>query len=573
MNTAISLYYPIAFALSVLLTGCYALIWKKHDDIHITLVFVLIPISNLGNLLLAMAESREAALIANKIYYVGGSYLQLVLLLAIFSLCRIRLNRAMRMLLLTLSTLVFAGSLTIGGNPWFYRSVTFERVNGIGILRKQYGPLHAVFYAMIFLYFLLSIGAIVYSLIRKNQISRKILILLFLPEAVCVAAFFVGRRLIPEIELIPAAYVFAQIVYLAITWRLNRYDVTGTVIESMAETGDTGFITFDRNMHYLGSNRTARKILPALNDLTVDLSLNRSRSMAELLLPWLKQYQETPEDPARNTHLLPKEEKYYRFTVGPLKRGKANDGYRMIITDDTQDQEHIRLLDQFNQQLTRQVEEKTEHIRKMNDNLVLSMAVMVESRDNSTGGHIRRTSDVVRMLLDVMRKNPPPGYDLTEDFCRRLIKAAPMHDLGKIAVDDEILRKPGRFEPWEYEKMKAHAAEGGRIVHEILKDTDDDAFHRLAENVARHHHERWDGSGYPDGLKGAEIPPEARIMAIADVYDALVSKRVYKDKMSFEKADAIMLEGMGSQFDPALRETYQAARPALEDYYRQHETA
>ena len=108
-------------------------------------------------------------------------------------------------------------------------------------------------------------------------------------------------------------------------------------------------------------------------------------------------------------------------------------------------------------------------------------------------------------------------YDLTEDFCRRLIKAAPMPDLGKIAVDDEILRKPGRFEPWEYEKMKAHAAEGGRIVHEILKDTDDDAFHLLAENVARHHHERWDGSGYPDGLKGAEIPPEARIMAIADV--------------------------------------------------------
>jgi hypothetical protein len=88
------------------------------------------------------------------------------------------------------------------------------------------------------------------------------------------------------------------------------------------------------------------------------------------------------------------------------------------------------------------------------------------------------------MLLDVMRKNPPPGYDLTEDFCRRLIKAAPMHDLGKIAVDDEILRKPGRFEPWEYEKMKAHAAEGGRIVHEILKDTDDDADDKATDRTS-----------------------------------------------------------------------------------------
>ena len=142
-----------------------------------------------------------------------------------------------------------------------------------------------------------------------------------------------------------------------------------------------------------------------------------------------------------------------------------------------------------------------------------------------------------------------------------------MHDLGKIAVDDEILRKPGRFTPEEFEIMKTHAAEGARIVHEILKSTDDYEFHLLAENVAHYHHERWDGSGYPEGLKGREIPPEARIMAIADVYDALVSKRVYKEEFSFEKADSIIMEGMGTQFDPALRAAYEAARPGLEAYY------
>ena len=115
--------------------------------------------------------------------------------------------------------------------------------------------------------------------------------------------------------------------------------------------------------------------------------------------------------------------------------------------------------------------------------------------------------------------------------------------------------------------MKAHAAEGARIVHEILKGTDDVAFHHLAENVAHYHHERWDGSGYPMHLKGEQIPPEARIMAVADVYDALVSKRVYKDKMSFEQANSIIMDGMGSQFDSALKEAYLAARPALEAYY------
>ena len=144
-----------------------------------------------------------------------------------------------------------------------------------------------------------------------------------------------------------------------------------------------------------------------------------------------------------------------------------------------------------------------------------------------------------------------------------------MHDLGKIAVDDAILRKPGRFTPEEFEVMKTHAAEGARIVHEILSGTDDYEFHIIAENVAHYHHERWDGSGYPEGLSGEDIPLEARIMAIADVYDALVSKRVYKEAMSFEKADSIIMEGMGSQFDKSLEPYYLRARQHLERYYRE----
>ena len=175
---------------------------------------------------------------------------------------------------------------------------------------------------------------------------------------------------------------------------------------------------------------------------------------------------------------------------------------------------------------------------------------------------------VVRILTEAIRKGYyKEGIELTDEFYRNIIKAAPMHDLGKIAVDDAILRKPGRFTPEEYEKMKTHSAEGARIVHEILKDTDDEAFRVIAENMAHYHHERWDGSGYPDGLRGEEIPFEARIMAVADVYDALVSKRIYKDSYSFEKANNIIMEGMGSQFDPSLKRCYERSRPALERFY------
>ena len=220
----------------------------------------------------------------------------------------------------------------------------------------------------------------------------------------------------------------------------------------------------------------------------------------------------------------------------------------------------------YNDELQKDVEAKTEKIVALHEQFVLGMATMVESRDNSTGSHIMRTSTGVRILIEEIRKDN--SLHLSDAFCEKVIKAAPMHDLGKIAVDDAILRKPGRFTPEEYAVMKKHAAEGLRIVHQILKDTDDAEFRQIAENIAHYHHERVDGTGYPEQLKGDEIPLEARIMAIADVYDALVSKRAYKDCFSFEKANQIIMEGMGTQFDPDLKKYYEAARPKLEAYYK-----
>ena len=175
----------------------------------------------------------------------------------------------------------------------------------------------------------------------------------------------------------------------------------------------------------------------------------------------------------------------------------------------------------------------------------------------------------MRILIDEIKKEGE--LKLSDEFCKCIIKAAPMHDIGKIAVDDVILRKPGRFTDEEFKKMQIHSAEGARIVHEILKETDDETFKKIAENVAHYHHERWDGSGYPEKLKGEEIPLEARIMAIADVYDALVSKRVYKESMSYQEADRIIMEGMGTQFDDRLKKYYEKARPRLEAYYSTQE--
>ena len=196
----------------------------------------------------------------------------------------------------------------------------------------------------------------------------------------------------------------------------------------------------------------------------------------------------------------------------------------------------------------------------------MGMATMVESRDNSTGGHILRTSDCMKIFAEELIKHPELSV-CTPEFCRLLIKAAPMHDLGKIAIDDSILRKPGIFTDEERNIMKRHAAEGAVIVGKVLSQINDENFKIIAKNVAHYHHEKWDGTGYPEQLSGTAIPLEARIMALADVFDALVSKRCYKEAKSFDEAFEIIRNDLGHHFDPVIGEIFITCRPKLEEYY------
>ena len=538
-------YYEILFGLSIVLTLIYLAIWHKHFDVHITLIFAFIPIANLGYAILAHSRNLDTALAAIKVTYIGGCFLALFICQSIFSLCHINLKRWMSAGLTILSMISFSFVLSIGNSPYFYKTVSFEMHDGVGVLVKEYGFLHTIFYVMVAVYFVISLSTLVYSFTKKKDVSNQVVILMAVPEVIAIIAYF-GARLFPHnVEPLPVAYNFAQLFFLFIVKDMCLYDVSETHLDSINETGNSGFISFDFKDRYLGSNVAARKFFPELAEVKVGTPAEESPFLKEQALNRLQGFRENEENDtsfySRNGHT-------YIFDVDYLYDGKKKRGLRIFVTDDTKNQEYIALINRFNTTLKEEVDEKTAHIAEMHDKLILSMATLVESRDNSTGGHIKRTSQGVRILVDEMMKRNK--LHLTQEFRRAIIKAAPMHDLGKIAVDDAILRKPGRFEPWEYEQMKKHAAEGGRVIHQILEGTDDEYFRKIAENVANYHHERWDGSGYPEGLSGLAIPLEARIMAIADVYDALVSKRGYKESMSFEEADRIIMEGMGKHFDP-----------------------
>ncbi|MBQ1849411.1 MAG: HD domain-containing protein [Lachnospiraceae bacterium] len=565
----IFLFYGGMFIASLICTAIYIYMWHRHFDVNLTMIFTLVPITCLGYALYALSENLREAVLANKIVYIGGCFLQLFVLFCILHLCQIQLKRWLRMTLFLACALIYGCVLTVGYTQTFYKSVTYETTENYFFLVKEYGPMHTVFYGMVVLFFLAGLFAIVYSYLAKSQIPRVVLYLLVLPDVICMASFFGGRRIIQYVDFLPLGYVLAQITFLMIAYRVNLYNISDTVIDSMVREQQIGYVSFDFKYRYLGSNDVAKKIMPELETKAVD-EMFGYREAERKIRHFLDSFQ-TSE--ANNTfaHTVkgdsgdPEDERIYAVKVGYLYDGAHKRGFIITFTDDTANRKYIRLLDGYNEKLQQEVEEKTRHIVDMHDNLIMSLAMMVESRDNSTGGHIKRTSDGIRILMDEIMKEEK--YDFSMEFCKNIIKAAPMHDLGKIAVDDAVLRKPGKFTDEEYEKMKLHAAEGARVIHEILRNTDDEAFKTVAENVAHYHHERWDGSGYPEGLSGEQIPIEARIMAIADVYDALVSKRVYKEAFDFEKANRIILEGMGTQFDPNLQSAYEKARPRLEAYY------
>ncbi|MDR1059116.1 MAG: response regulator [Treponema sp.] len=215
-----------------------------------------------------------------------------------------------------------------------------------------------------------------------------------------------------------------------------------------------------------------------------------------------------------------------------------------------------RELKNFNDNLQRMVEEKTKTVLELQDAILKTMADMVESRDDITGGHIERTRRGVGRLVEALRDHAVFGAEVGEWDIKLLLQSSQLHDVGKIAISDRILRKPGRLDSEEFEEMKKHAAFGVQIIEKIEASTSASDFLKYAKIFAGTHHEKWDGSGYPNKLAGEDIPLQGRIMALADVYDALVSERPYKKAFSHTEAVKIIQEGSGSQFDPALVDVF-----------------
>ena len=221
-------------------------------------------------------------------------------------------------------------------------------------------------------------------------------------------------------------------------------------------------------------------------------------------------------------------------------------------------------LQRFNENLSHMVEEKTQAVVALKDAILSTMAELVEYRDDSTGGHIARTRLYIKEFIFAMKMNNVYLSEICSYNETLILQSCQLHDVGKIAIPDAILGKPGKLTAEEFDEIKKHTSYGEKIIHDLQKKTIDNDFVEYARIFAVSHHEKWDGTGYPQGLKGTEIPLLGRIMAIVDVYDALVSARPYKEPFPHTKAAEIIISGKGVSFDPILIDLFEGIHHIFE---------
>lgn len=231
--------------------------------------------------------------------------------------------------------------------------------------------------------------------------------------------------------------------------------------------------------------------------------------------------------------------------------------------------EYQRTLEERVLEQTKEIRKQSEEMIRMQEDVIEGMATLIETRDGNTGEHVRNTKWYVAKIVEKMYEENMHGDVVVSSYINKLINAAALHDVGKIKISDLILNKPARLTQEEYEIMKTHSSEGGAIVQMVLGEHAEEELVEIARDVARYHHERWDGKGYPEGLHGEDIPLAARIMAVADVFDALISKRVYKDRIPLAKAFAMIEEESGKQFDPEVVAVFMELKEEIIKYLKE----
>lgn len=547
-------------------------------SIYQNVMLLIVILSCFGYISLIRSKSLSEALLSIKITYLAGGFLPLTFLLTTCEVCNKKINKVAATIALLSQIIIFGFACSIGYNHSFYKTVSLNYDSyGNAFLIREYGPLHFLYPLSMAIYVFISLALLINTASSYAKIYKKYLYTLINCGFGAVLCYGIQRFFRFSCDIMPIAFAILITGALIPIYYSNIYSAVSNKKIIDEQLSDVGFITLDKKLAFRFANEYAYRKIKDLKKVTIGSKIEGVSSVLDELMAFVSKLDLEYSKLSRKERKSHKHSEKNRIKIGNgdfdvIVHTVDNYmsrciGYTLELRDETDHYQAIALKNTYNLELAKKVAEKTMHIREIQDKTLIAMAQMVESRDLSTGGHIRRTSDVVKIFS---RKLLGQVDTLDKRFLKMVTRSAPMHDLGKIAVDDAILRKQAKFTDEEYEVMKTHAKNGADIVRKVLTDIEDEEFVNIAVNVAHYHHEKVDGTGYPEGLKGEEIPIEARIMALADVFDALVSKRCYKEAFSYDKAFSIIEADAGKHFDAKLAEIFLSCRPELEEYYNNY---
>lgn len=513
----------------------------SKEQLYLLLSAILFMLTGFGYLIELLTDVKEVALIGVKIGYFGKCYMELTLFLFVLKYTNSKFSRNILDILFIFHTFTLMLVCSCEFNKLFYKKIIYVKDGLFPHLKFSHGP---IFYAHVICMFIY-ISLMCYFSIKayfentNDKYRKRFLYLAFmwiLPGVgylVNLSFSYFGY------DFTHLGYLAADILFMDFIFRYKLFDALQIAKENIIEKLNDAVIVLDANNKILYENVMS---LVLFKDF-----LNRNtRILPKEFLPFVEE----------KVHIYETNNKIYEVKIEGIYVNEVLYGKVISFTDVTK-------LKLYADNLEELVNKKTVQIENIQKQVIISFAAMIESRDGITGQHVKRTSDYVNILGKKAKEKGVYSDIITNDYIELITNAAPMHDIGKINISDNILKKNSKLTKDEYDVIKTHTTIGGLILGEVLKEIEQDNFLLIARDMALFHHERWDGRGYPEKLKGEQIPVCARIMAIADVFDALTSRRSYKKPIGFDEAFTIIKNSAGSHFDPVLVDAFMECRDEI----------
>ena len=557
---------PYFYLLGLLLSVIFfvvVLVQKPSEEQNVALlVAVCCGLIWAGYWLELKATSLEDLIIAKKINYLGACNVYLALILFYIRYYNIRSLKKLEKVVIAISTFFTLATLTLDKHPFYYQSFAMDDSGPFPELVKVYGPLHDGYILMVLFYTVFSVVlTIKQSKLNAKKKHKNINESILLSVIIVPTACYLAEKIMDlNIHLVPFGLLFTDIALIYLIAGNKITDINILAKEFIYETIDDAIIVLDIYDRYRGANKLAKELFPALVNMHQGEELIHFPEEVRSILC---------ESETTKKRYLDLNGKVYAPKRKEVRERMKYSGNVWWFEDVTAQRNNMMLIEHYQLDLEKEVNRKTAQLQSMQIQMINGFSAIVENKNLITGNHIQRTSGYVEIIARELYKEGVAPDILKDNYMQKLKMVAPLHDIGKVSIPEQILDKPAKLTTEEFEVIKTHSANGAKIIDSIMGESEDKEYLEMAKDVAIYHHEKWNGGGYPEGLSEEDIPLSARIMAVADVFDALVSARPYKGPYSLDEAFEIIKAEKGKHFDPKVVDAFLATRKEIEELYYQ----